>query len=163
MLAALLAFLALGLGGCASDGQRSRPKTTGGGRIEELHLFGAPVALRLEGSTEANGVGLRVYASSRVPKGLAIRSGTLEIMLFDAVLKSPADIQREKPLHVGTLTPADLARLEAETTLGVGYRLALGWREAKPSGESVTIVARYRPARGPVVYSSPSAISLNAK
>lgn len=133
------------------------------GGIDEMHLFGSPVALRLHGSKVPNGLAVSVYANnSRVARGLAINEGTLEVLMFDSVLK-PGDAAKQTPLHVWSFAARDLAKLEAKTSLGTGYRLVLEWGEDKPRSNSVTLVARYQTKGGTPVYSTPNAISVSSK
>jgi hypothetical protein len=103
-----------------------------------------------------------VYASSREPaQGLAIRSGKLDILMFDSGDSKTG--QKETPRHVWSFRPHELKEYEGDTQLGVGYRFALQWGADAPRGRSVTVIARYVPSRGEPIYSSPSTISLSAK
>src|SRR5687768_11693122 len=71
-----------------------RPARVSGGKVEELHLFGAPVALNLDGVPGPDGVGVRVYASARkVSRGIPITSGLLELLIFDGPLTSTNNIE----------------------------------------------------------------------
>jgi hypothetical protein len=75
----LLLFVALAVvSGCAHGGGR------GAGAVSEVHLFGVPVALNLDGMPGPDGIGVRIYASgSTVARGVEIRQGVLEVLMFD--------------------------------------------------------------------------------
>ena len=149
-------FLAAAVAGCSTVG-------SGGGAVGEIHLFGVPVALNLNGGTVANGIGVRIYASARDGShGIAIQHGSLDILMFDnaAINVNP---RLEKPLKVWTFSPAQLEPFQTRTSLGEGYQLALQWGNARPKSSVVTVVARYRGARGGDVYSSPNSVSVSPK
>jgi hypothetical protein len=130
---------------------------------EEIHLFGVPSALNLDSIPGPDGVGVRIYASTAtVAKGLAIRSGTLEILMFDTPGQA-ANPEGNKPRHMWAFTPNQLKQVSGETSMGLGYRLALPWGADKPAGHSVTVIARYLPRKGKPIYSSPSTIGLTVK
>lgn len=156
MLRLLLALMACILSSCATVA----PGSEG---IEQIHLFGAPAALNLDGVPGPDGVGIRIYASSAaVAKGLPIRSGTLEILMFDTVAEAANPVS-SKPRHVWTFDPQRLKSLSGETSMGLGYRLALPWGADKPGGHSTTVIARYIPRNGKPIYSAASTIPLASK
>lgn len=151
---ALPVWLALVAAGCAHSSGRSS------GPIGELHLFGLPTALTVAGSSVAGGAGIKLYASQvGGSKGLPIRRGRLEVLMFD---RSAAglDPQTEKPLKIWTFGSQDLAPFESSTMVGTGYQLELKWDQDRPKGRVFTVVARYRDAGKPDIYSSPAAIAM---
>ena len=160
-----LPWLALVLagGGCAEQSAARHPRAARshhGGTIGELHLFGLPTALTVAGSSVPAGVGVRVYASA--PEGdraLPIRTGTLEILLFD---QPPAslDVRTSPPLKSWSFAAAELPGFESDTLVGSGYQFELSWGTNQPRGGVLTVVARYRSAKPPLVYSAPATISL---
>lgn len=122
------------------------------------------MALDLDNVPGSDAVAINIYASSsRYAHGLKIRSGTLEIVMFDGSAASITDDPKAKPRHVWSLAPEVLAKDETATSLGVGYRLALSWGTDRPEKKSVTLIARYLPPSGAPMYSSPSTISLVVK
>jgi hypothetical protein len=146
------------LAGCAtttatpsSPSTGAKPASSGKGRdgIDELHLFGIPVALNLDGLQGADGIGVRVYASSAArAQGLPIRRGTLEILMFDGALGTATDPGALKPRQVWSFPAADLKGYTATTSIGTGYQFALRWGTSRPTRDNVSILARYRPPDG---------------
>jgi hypothetical protein len=53
--------------------------------------------------------------------------------------------------------------LAAETSLGVGYQLALRWEANRPRGSVVTVTARYRGPDGRELWSAANTISVALK
>lgn len=147
------------LGACATDGgSRSRS-----GRIDEVHLFGLPVAVNLDPVPGPDGFSIRVYASSTAePRGVAIRDGSLEVLLFDGAV-APGQAPTGQPLRTWTFTPAQLKRLATENRLGTGYELTLQWSGTPPTRNRVTVFARYIPPAGPAIVSGPSAVTLSLR
>lgn len=156
--------------GCTSD----KPKLTSkprkprlnfrGGTPAELHLFGNPVAMNLDGIPGPDGIGVRIFASaSGRAVGLPITQGTLEILLFDGVLAAQESAEPPQPLKVWTFNPQDLKGYQAETSLGAGYQFALQWGPERPRQVRVTVIARLRLPNGSVLASDSSSISVNVK
>jgi len=149
---AFLAILALSLlAGCA---------TTGGGRadqVQEVHLFGMPAALNMDGRPGADGFAVRVYIiKPGSVKGAQIGSGSIEVLMFDGVV-GVNDMTSVPPAQTWRFARRELAPLEEQTSLGFGYRFTLRWN-AKPNQGHITLVARHVPTKGDVVYSAPSTI-----
>ncbi len=161
---ALAIVVVAGLGsGCAGKSDRPRSRGGGGGGngiVDEVHLFGVPVALDLDGRPGPDGVGVRVYASEGGrAHGVAIRDGHLEILMFDGAFEAPA-LAGRAPLKVWTFAPKELAPFSADTSLGTGYQLALSWGANRPTGRGVTLLARYVSPDGRALVSSPNSIPL---
>jgi hypothetical protein len=155
-LATALAALALALQGCvSSDSSRSD--------INEVHLFGLPVGINLDNVPGADAFSIRVYASTaQQPKGVVIRQGTLDIVLFDGTF-APNQPITGTPLRVWSFSPQQLKALANENRLGTGYEFTLPWAGTPPTRSRVTVLARYRPKSGNPVVSGPSAISLSVR
>ena len=154
---AAVGFLCAGCGGAGKAARGSR------GAVADLHLFGVPVALNLDGVPGPDGIGVRIYASGPVlARGIAIRQGTLEVLLFEGVVDAGA-VGTTKPLKVWSFDVAALKPLVAETSLGLGYQLALRWGAERPADNVVTVVARYRSPAGAVIYSTSNTISVRMK
>jgi hypothetical protein len=146
------ALAALSLTGCASSGHRS---DAGVEAIQELNLLAAPVALNFDGVPGPDGISLRLYATAPgQPKSITIRSGTLEVILFDGVVKI-SEIQSAKPLHVWSYPADTLVRYGQKTSIGMSYVLTPLWGKDKPARNRATVVARYLSPRGPKFYSGP--------
>ena len=153
-----LACVVLGTPGCAT--RTHRPSPRGRSAIEEVHLFGVPVALHLDGRPVPDAVGVRVYASNNGrAHGLAIARGRLEIVMFDGVFDPPAT-PVPQPLKIWSFGPRELVPFAAETSLGTGYQLALRWGNDRPTGTAVTVLARYTTPDGTAFESSTTSIPL---
>ena len=137
---------------------------TGGGRtVSELHLFGVPVALNLDPVPGPDGVGVRVYASDAGgTKGVAIRQGILEVLLYDGVV-SPTAARTTPPLKVWSFNPTALKAYEGKTSLGAGYQFALKWAPETPRQPVVTVVARYRAPNGTALWSAANTVTVSMK
>lgn len=157
--AAQLAALVAGwlLVGCVAVNSNSN------GGIGDLHLFAVPNALNLDGNPGPDGIGVRIYASPPgKAEGVAVRSGRIEIWIWDGVVTNPGSHQ--KTLHVWSFGSADLEPFAGSTTtLGVGYQLALGWGTNRPSGKVVTVQARYHAPNGQALSSTTSTISVGLR
>jgi len=154
----LLILAAMSMAGCVSS-----PGPSDG--IEELHLFGLPVAVNLDNRPGADGVAVRVYASgAKEARGRAIRNGTLEVVLFDGSFK-PGDATPEVPLRSWSFNPAQLKALESENRLGIGYELTLPWTDSPPKMNRVTVFARYTAAgsKGRSIISGPASITVSLR
>lgn len=151
ILAASLACAA----GCASARGRL------GGQPQEIHLYGVPASLNLDGVPGPDGFSVRIYASrSDRAKGLVVNSGAIEILMFDGVTR---EFSETNVLKNWRFTPKELPAHEMQTSLGHGYQFVLRWEDKKPARENITVLARYLPKSGPPVYSAPSSISARLK
>jgi len=156
LLIALLAILA----GCGSPGGAGRGSREA---VGDIHLFGVPVALNLDGNPGPDGLGVRVYASAPgVARGVAIRQGTLEILMFDGAV-DVAQLRTTTPVKIWRFDATNLRPFAAETSLGLGYQLALKWEKSPPRGPAATVVARYRSPAGVELYSTANGISIPAR
>lgn len=153
----LIALAALALTGCStmpSSGSFGR-----GDAIHELHLLVLPVALKSNPFGAADGVAVRVFASSRSrAKGVVINRGTLEILAFDGAITDPS-VSTAKPAQIWTFPATSLLPFVTATSLGTGYELALPWRGPRPTSSRVTLAARYTTPAGEVLRSAPSVLS----
>jgi hypothetical protein len=141
--------------GCATSG--------GGDPIAEVHLFGVPVALNLDGVPGPDGIGVRIYASAPgVARGVEIQRGALEVLMFEGAV-GELESRTRQPHKLWSFAGPALKAFEAETALGVGYQLALRWDKNPPRTRFVTVVARYRGAGGAELWSAPNTVSVAAK
>lgn len=165
-MAAMLGVILLALAGCAStkpngsDSARfSQPQT----RITEINLLAMPVAINLDSVPGVDGFAIRVYAvdPSR-PKTQPVESGTLEILMYDGLLKEVLpEIGQYR--HVWSFTAQQLKACVFTSAIGTGYRFTLNWGTDQPRDDKITIAVRYRPAQGPAIYSAPSSITVPVK
>lgn len=144
-------------GGCVT-GAGSRREA-----LAELHLFGLPVALNLDGKPGPDGIGVRIYASAAgLAKGIPITRGTLEVLMFEGVVSDSE--MRLKPAHHTWTLPADaLQPFVSETSLGTGYQLALKWEQHFPRTPVVTVMARYHSPEGADLRSAANTVSVALK
>lgn len=148
----LVVGLVLGTVGCAS---------LGGGRdaVDELHLLTIPVAINADGVAGADGFAIKVYASRYdEPKPVSIASGQIEILMYDGVVRI-RDLATTAPLRTWVFANATLRDCQYRTSIGVGYQFALQWGTAKPTGDHITVLARYRSRDGRIITSLPGSIS----
>jgi hypothetical protein len=167
-LAGVLAVILLAAAaGCVSQVQNAKPSSPGpkpvrSGEVGEIHLFGA-VALSVGNQAKPAGVGVVVYATAlEGSKGLPLRRGELDILMFDSA-DSVVDLRSAAPLKAWTFNAAQLEAFKSESRLGEGYKLALLWENSAPKSKTVTVAARYRGARGEIIYSAPCPVLIFAK
>jgi len=134
----------LGCGSLSSSG--------GKGAINQLHLLGTPVAIDLDKKPGADGLGVRVYASSaETSQAIPIRSGSLEIVLFDGTVRRE-EVAAATPLVSVTYSASQLRKFEHKTAVGMSYNFIPAWGDHTPTKGRVTVVAIYRisPAAAPI-------------
>ncbi|HAM73689.1 MAG TPA: hypothetical protein DCM86_18805 [Verrucomicrobiales bacterium] len=148
------------MSGCASGPGSSSSGAGRGGEIGEVVLFAVPVAVELDDKPGPDGIAVRVYASAvGKARGIPIRSGTLEIQMFDGVLK-PGEPISQAPRRSWKFKADQLRSIASTSQLGVGYRFALAWQDTPPAGSHVSVLARYLPPKGAPLQSPPSGISI---
>ena len=126
--------------------------------IAELHLFGNPLALNLDGLPGPDGIGVRIYASTAAKaQGIPIRDGQMDILMFDGGGGSG------EPRKTWSFEPASLKNYATKGSLGVGYEFALPWGTNRPVESRVTVVARLRLPRGRTITSDTSSISVSVR
>lgn len=131
-----------------------------GGRLTELHLFGVPVALNLGSKSGPDGIGIRLYASTTdVAKGIPIRDGVLEILMFDGSV-GEAYARSKDPLKTWSFTSSQLGAFVGTTSLGVGYQFPLRWGTEAPRQPVVTVIARHVAPNKAVTWSTATTISI---
>jgi hypothetical protein len=150
----LLAAMALLMCGCATGGGRSVP-------LDQLHLLSVPIAVNFDNAPGADGFAIKVYASRQdVPKPVAISNGSVEILMFDGVVRA-GELNKVQPLRTWSFDTAALRARQYRTSIGVGYQFAISWGDAKPTAGHITVLARYRAADGRSLTSLPSSIVTN--
>ena len=136
---------------------------SGRGTIADIHLFGVPTALNFDGIKKVDGIGVRIYASApKIARGVAIDRGELEVLMYEGSV-SDNDIRTATPSKVWRFEAVSLRPFTAETSLGIGYQLALRWGKDLPLSQVVTVVARYRSPTGVDLYSTTTSISVASK
>jgi hypothetical protein len=152
--------------GCFSEGKRPPPKTNldwGRGDIDELNLLAVPVALNFNQDPGPDGFIVKIYAnSSKSAKPVPIERGRFDLLMFDGLLNS-ADGIPPKPLHTWSFTAKELTPFEIHSMIGNGYQLEPLWGKDKPSGDKISVIARYVSPKGVRVYSAPSVISVGPR
>jgi hypothetical protein len=154
--AALLLVMLVPLAGCKSATFGTEVS------IVQLNLITVPVALDLDGRPGPDGISIRVYASAKdSPKQVAIRKGTLEVLMFDG------PFQRRGPppplLKQFQFTAEELRRAEFTAEIGKGYQLSLAWGANIPSQRVMSVAARYTAPDGRVATSRPSSVTVLAR
>lgn len=125
-------------------------------------MLAVPVALNLDPLPGPDSVAIKIYAGNlREAKPVPITSGTLELLMFDGVLRKSTNAPR--PLHTWSFTARQLKRYEFKASIGIGYELTASWTTNKPTAAKATLISRYVPESGPPIYSAPSTISLTAQ
>ena len=129
--------------------------------IDQLHLLLTSIALNLDSKPGPDGVGVRIYASHRGDTtAIPITQGDLDILIFDGEV-TLKDLLTQKPLHTSSYPASKLKPHLQITSIGTSYRFATVWGQNKPTGDRVTLIARYTPPKGQPVYSAPGSVPLS--
>jgi hypothetical protein len=164
LLALLLLSVLLGLfPACTNPGSptHSRPAApVSSSPIDELNLVSMPVPVNLESLPGIDGIVVKIYAvDTRHPRPQPIRSGTVEIRMFDGLVRDVAT-NTNNLRHVWIFPAQDLSGYAMTTGIGTGYSLPLGWGKDQPRQDKITLAARYLPPQGNPVYSTPSYVPI---
>lgn len=136
---------------------KKKPQRPSG--ILELHLLTMPVALNLDGAPGPDGVAVKLFANvGNSAKPAPIRSGEIEILLFDGLL-SDNNVPMLKPAHTWTFTAKELKGFETQAMVGTGYQLTLRWGSFKPKSDRLSVIARHPIGDGRYLYSTPGVIA----
>ncbi len=100
--------------------------------------------------------------SSQPPKALPIARGTLELLMYDGLLKLGGS-ESQKPLRTWSYTADELKDYAYKTVIGTSYGLTPLWGDAKPTENRITVIARYTSPEGVKISSAPSVISVPAR
>jgi len=124
-------------------------------------MLAVPVALNLDSLPGPDSVAVKIYAGNlRDGKTAPITTGTLELLMFNGVLKKSTNAP--VPLHTWSYPARQLKHYEFKAAIGIGYEFTASWITNKPTATKVTLVSRYLPDSGPPIYSAPSTISVTA-
>jgi hypothetical protein len=131
-------------------------------RLDEINLVALPVPINLESLPGIDGIVVKIYGVNyKHPRTQPIDSGTLEILMYDGLVRGSAD-ETNQCRHIWTFTAQELQAYAFTTTVGTGYFFRLGWGKDKPQRDKITVVARYQPRQGQAVYCAPSYIAIPA-
>ncbi len=149
-----LVLAALVAAGCA---------TGGGAMVQSLHIFTVPVAVNMDGQPGPDGFSVRMYArGTKSSKGMALSSGTVEILMFDGALAEGQPLP-PTPMRTWRFTGAELKNHAGKSAVGDGYRFTLRWDEARPTQGRISVAARYLPPSGAAVMAAPSSVTMSAR
>ena len=158
--ALFLCMLVLSVSGCSTGRLPGGLRQTA---FDELHLIGTSLALDLDSKPGPDGVGVRIYATTRRGReAVRIQSGTLELLLFDGTIAA-GEITATPPLRVWSYTAAELRQHEQETSVGVSYAFVPLWGDSAPKRNRITVAARYTNQPGTLIYSAPISVALAAR
>lgn len=136
---------------CQTGNGRAGAEKFGGSRIDSLNVLTFPVAVNLDTDPGSDGFAIKLYAgNNRLAKALPINSGSLEVLLFDGMLRSI----EQKPIKTWHFTPDQLKQYQIGTTIGVGYQFALPWNDERPTQSRFSVVTRLVREGEPVIASS---------
>jgi hypothetical protein len=131
----------------------------GGGELVQLNIITSPVGMDFDGRPGLEGFSAKVYANSaNSPKPVPIKSGTLEIVMFDGTLFGRTNLP--PPLATWTFTLAQLRAVEFTSSIGTGYGFLLPWGAHRPTKKLITVGARYTSPEGKVLTSSVSSVTV---
>jgi len=147
--------------GCASSGLSGK-STSEDSEIDDLNLVALPMPVNVSGRPgSADGIAVKVYGINRQrPKAQPIRSGTLELLLYDG-LAHKGVVETNRLVHAWTFPASDLAGHSFVTTVGTGYLFSLAWQNNPPRGSQITVVARHVSSKGSVISSAPNFIAIS--
>jgi hypothetical protein len=159
-----LSFIAAAAGillvasGCSSSGRSSFHAPTSGELIE-LNVLTAPVGLDLDGRPGIDGFSVRVFGNITAnPKPVPIRSGILEILMFDGTVYGRTNVP--PALSSWTFNAEELRPHEFTARIGTGYEFALPWGTNVPTRNLISIGARHTSPEGKVLTSSLSSVTV---
>jgi hypothetical protein len=153
-------FLGLGASGCAT--KHAPAPAHPSGRVEEIHILGLMKGSR--GPKGLEGFRLRLYASDAgVARGVPIKNGRIEILMFDRADATVLNPRNEKPIKVWGFDAAELEQYRSSSVIGDGYQFELNWGETRPTGRAITVVAHYVASRKTEIYSAPAGLALSGR
>jgi len=146
------------LSGCASKPPAGRifPTT---GELTELNVLTAPVGLDFNGRPGLDGFSMKVYGNiANSPKPVPIRSGQIDILMFDGTLYGRTNLPAA--LRRWTFTAEQLRDHEFTARIGTGYEFNLEWETNKPTRQIISVGARYTSPTGAILTSSLSSVTV---
>jgi hypothetical protein len=158
----LIGWLLGGGAGCSSPPQRGIAEGAAlSDSIAEIHLLSIPVALNFDQNGAPDGFAVKLFANTQSnPKTVRIASGSVELLMFEGMV-APTEVRLKKPKRIWTYSARQLPSYYFKGSVGVGYQFTPAWEQYQPSGDSITVVARYVDRNGAIIYSAPSIIAVN--
>jgi hypothetical protein len=145
--------------GAACSSTEHKPAFSTAGEFVELNILTSPVGIDLDGRPGIDGFALKAYASIATnPKAVPIRSGTLEVLMFDGTLFGRTNLP--PALHTWSFTASELRQREFTAPLGTGYELGLAWGSDIPTRRLITVGARYTSPEGKILTSPLSSVTV---
>jgi len=124
--------------------------------IAGLELQVKPEPVDWQGDAAPDGLAAQVRLYSGDPVRAVTVTGTLELLLYEGVVKA-RHIAQNTPLRTWSFSGQTLRRQARADLVGCHHVLQLPWGPRRPPPGPVTLVARYRPPDGPWTYSEPNA------
>jgi len=129
-------------------------------QVDQVHLW-APLqpTVKTGGGPGADAVQIEVYFEQAGQTMPVTVLGTLEVLMFAGRVQGE-DLGTATPLQTWSFTASELRERLNRGRYGMfGYRLILPW-DRRPTGQMITLTARYIPPQGPVVVSSPISVAI---
>ena len=141
--------------GTDATGSGAKSSAKAGQDVDAIELYVLPVVLDWDKVPGPDGVQARVmlFRFSEAPP-VRLTQGTLDFLLYEGRLRAD-DLATATVFHTWSYTPAEIAPSLERNIVGDGYTLRLGWGAHVPTGDFVTLVARYVPLTGAPVRSAP--------
>ena len=109
--------------------------------VDQLHLISLPVGVDLDGKPGADGFVIKIFASRRgSARPVAIRSGTLDVLLFEGILEN---LEKSKPVREWHFTASDLKKTQVPSSIGPAYQVSLAWDHSAPLKSQFTVLVRW--------------------
>jgi hypothetical protein len=155
-----LLLAAAAMAGCGAAGRdRAAPKPSGG--IQVVNLQAMPTAVNWDDAPGPDGLRVRVYLFEVDRSEPVQAKGALEFLLYEGTVRA-GDLGAARVVRTWRFDRGELPAYAARSLAGWGYVFALGWGREVPAAGTITLVARYVPAGGEAVASSPVAIAVKA-
>jgi hypothetical protein len=148
--AALPAALAVALTACGCAGPNQQVPLTPPppvDQVDAIHVQCSPVPVNWDGRPGADGLRVLVLLFRRGGDLAITGSGAVEFGLYEGQLGA-GELDSVKPAHAWRFEGQALRACLTRTIFGWGYAMQLGWGADAPTTSSLTLVARYLPAKG---------------
>lgn len=109
--------------------------------VDQLHLISLPVGVDLDGKPGADGFAIKIFASRKgSDRPVAIKSGTLDVLLFDGILDN---LENSKAIREWHFTASDLKNAQVPSSIGPAYQVSLAWDHSAPVKPQFTVLVRW--------------------
>jgi hypothetical protein len=130
-------------------------------RVDAIELWAnPPAAINWDDVPGLDGVRVNVFLYQAARAQPVLVKGTLEFLMFDGRVQQAA-MASAKPLLTWSYDDQELATRQFRQTIGWGYAAQLGWGSRLPTANAVTLVACYKPLKGPAIFSVPLLIEVS--